>query len=231
MPTPASGQIALSDVAWVVYNNYSTQVTLNDGDVRTLAGIGSGQISLANLYNKPTAGNTGGTYYSPGSYTWIVVPYQTLYAQVAGGGGGGGGGCGGQAFTYGCVNFCASSSGTGGAGSTFNGLTGNGGGGGGQCNSGVGAAGGGSGGTVYTGSGGAGGAGGVPGGVNCNQSNGSAGGAGGRTDGSWRKGSNGPAYGASLGLSVGGGGTGVSDGCRPAPGATGGSGWVYIAWS
>lgn len=229
MPTPSSGQIALSDVAWVVYNNYSTQVSLGDGDVRSLAGIGSGQISLANLYSKPTAGNTGGTYYSPGSYTWVVVPYQTLYAQVAAGGGGGGGACSGEIFTYGCVNGCGGASGGGGGTSSFNGVNAYGGGGGVACGA-NGGSGSGDGGTVYVGSGGAGGARGTAGG-NCNQTNGGAGGAGGRTDRSWTKAVNGPGYGASLGLTVGGGGGAGRTDCRGGQPGAGGSGWVYISWS
>jgi|694.fasta_scaffold00027_119 hypothetical protein len=230
MPTPSSGAISFSDIAWIVYNNYSTQVSLNDSDVRALLGISSGTIGMNSAYSKPTAGNTGGSYYAPGSYSWAVVPYKTLYAQVAGGGGGGGGGCGGQFFTYGCVNFCASSAGTAGAQTSFNGVVSNGGGGGANCGGAAGANGGNNQ-NGNTGGGGSSGAGGIPGGVNCSVSNGAAGGRGGFVEISWTKAVNGPAYGATLNFSVGGGGVGIADGCRAAPGGAGGSGWVYIAWS
>jgi hypothetical protein len=229
MPTPGSGQIAMSDIAWVVYNNYSTQISLNDGDVRTLLGVSSGQIGMNSAYSKPTAGNTGNTYRSPGSYSWSVVPYQTLYAQVAGGGGGGGGGCSGEIFYYGCVNGCGGAAGGNGAQTNFNGVISYGGTGGTACGGGGTNAAGGNNQNGNLGGGGAGGAFGTPGG-NCNQTNGNNGGAGGYVEVSWRKGSNGPGYGATLSFSVGGGG-GNGGTCRGSIPGNGGSGWVYIAWS
>jgi hypothetical protein len=42
---------------------------------------------------------------------------------------------------------------------------------------------------------------------------------------------NGPGYGASLGLTVGGGGGAGRTDCRGGQPGAGGSGWVYIAWS
>lgn len=231
MPTPSSGAISMAQIATIVYNNATASVTLNDGDVRKLAGVASaGQISMFNLYGKPVPGNTGTTYYSPGSYTWVVVPYESLYAQVAGGGGGGGGYCGGQAF-YGCVNYRESYAGTNGGQSDFNGMIAYGGGGGQPCSRGVGGNGGNNR-NGNTGGGGAGGAGNTnPVDTNCNQAAGSNGGAGGWVERTWKKAADGPAYGASINFSVGAGGVGSCNPDRCQPGGPGGSGWVYIAWS
>lgn len=236
MPTPSTGSISFSDIARIVYNNSTATISLNDSDVRSLTGAGSGAVSMEAARGKPTAGNTGTTYHSPGSYSWVVVPYENLTATVAGGGGGGGGGCGGQLlfipnFGLVCVNYCASSAGNAGGTSTFNGVEAYGGGGGGNCTTGSPGSNGGNNQNGNTGGGPGGGAGGVPGGVNCSQSDGSTGGAGGIAQRTWRKAAGGPGYGATINFTVGAGGTGVADGCRAAPGGTGGSGYVTISWS
>lgn len=233
MGTPSSGAIGFSDIAWIVYNNYASQVSLNDSDVRALAGVSSGQISISNAYSKPTVGNTGTTYYTPGSYSWAVVPYQTLSVQVAGGGGGGGGACSGESFFYGCVNFCGGTSGSAGSDTSFNGVVSYGGGGGVACGA-AGAAGGNNQ-NANKGGGGAAGARGVPGG-NCSQTYGGLGGAGGYATFSWRKAAGGPNYNTTatpsvINFTVGAGGSGGRTDCRGSGGGAGGSGWVYIAWS
>lgn len=230
MPTPSSGQISFRDIAAIVYNNAGAQSSLNDSDVRALLGVPSGQISMSSAYNKPTAGNTGGTYYSPGNYTWVVVPYQYLYVDVRGGGGAGGGYCGGQ-FFFGCVNYRENPAGGGGNQSFFNGVFAYGGGGGRECSRGAGAAGG----NNQNGSVGGGGGGGAgstnAADTNCNQAAGSPGGAGGRAVRTWTKAVDGPAYGTAINFSVGAGGTAGCNPDRCQPGSPGGNGLVYIAWS
>lgn len=230
MPTPASGQISLSDVALIIYNSTTAQISLYENEVFLLSGVGSGQVALSNLYNKPTVGNTGSTYYSPGSYSWIVVPYKTLTATVAGAGGGGGGYCGGQ-FYFGCVNYRENYAGSSGNQTDFNGTIAYGGGGGQPCNRGVGSSGGNNI-NANTGGGGAGGAGNTnPLDTSCNQASGSNGGPGGRAVTSWTKGVNGPSYGSTINFTVGAGGVGSCNPDRCAPGGPGGSGYVNIAWS
>lgn len=233
MPTPSTGAISLRDIATIIYNNSIAQVSLNDSDTRSLLGVSSGQISMSSAYSKPTAGNTGTTYYTPGSYSWVVVPYQSLTATVAGGGGGGGGAGGGQVF-FGCVNYCACGNGTAGANSSFNGVISYGGGLGVSQSGGTGAAGGNNQNSSKGGGGTAGAGGTTDGEVNCNQVNGSPGGAGGYAQKSWTKNVDGPAYGATINFSVGAGGVGGTGGCRdkaPYRGINGGSGYVYVAWS
>lgn len=228
MPTPSSGAISLSDIAKIVYNNMATQVSLNDSDVRTLSGVATGAISLTNAYNKPTAGNTGSTYYTPGNYSWVVVPYENLTAQVAGGGGGGGGACSGEFFFYGCVNFCGGTSGATGGQSSFNGVLAYGGGGGVACGA-TGSAGGNNQ-NGSTGGGGTGGARGTAGG-SCSQTNGGIGGAGGYVQVSWKKAVTGPFYSNTINFTVGAGGAKGTTDCRGGQPGAGGAGWVYISWS
>jgi hypothetical protein len=224
MATPSSGAIAFSDIAWIVSRSYSATTSLGDAEVRSLLGVGSGEIGMNSAYSKPTAGNTGTTYYAAGSYTYYVNAYQTLYADVAGGGGGGNGGSGSDTCTGWCGQFCFFPY-------CCNGRGGNGGGGGGESNfngvrayGGTGSTAGGNNQNGNTGGGGAGGSMGYA--FGCSGGNGSAGQAGGRTQKSWTKGVDGPGYGAGLTVNVGGGGGGGYN-----AGGTGGTGWVYIAWS
>jgi len=231
MAIAGSGAISFSQLAQIVYNSPTARVALNDTDVRTLLGVGSGQISVSSAYSKPTAGNTGTTYYSPGTYTWLTPAYEYLNAQVAGGGGGGGGGQGGQFWFYGCINMCYTGDGAAGSQSDFNGVVAYGGGGGPRSSSASGAAGGNNQNGDLGGGGAGGGGGGQPGGTNCNVVGGGAGGAGGWAQYTWKKNASGPAYGASITFTVGSGGAGGNGGCAPAPGGDGGSGAVYINWS
>jgi hypothetical protein len=233
MTTPSSGAISFSQIVAITMNNASATVTLNDGDVRTLLGVSSGQISMDAAWGKPVAGSAG---YGPGSYTFYVPPYQYLTSDVAGGGSGGNGGSGCNNCTcacccicyYGCYPFpcgCCTSCGGGNAGgyggdSVFNGVAAYGG-------SPYGYAAYSSGGNNQNGNvGGGGGGGGAGGGFGCCAGGGSNGNSGGRVQFTWTKGYNGPGYGAGINFYVGGGAGGGYNG-----GGTGGNGWVNIYWS
>lgn len=65
MTLPVSGQISMNDVNVELNRSGTTLISLNDADVRTLAGVPSGQISLSSLYGKSNVGeiwtNTGVT--------------------------------------------------------------------------------------------------------------------------------------------------------------------------
>lgn len=233
MPTPSSGAIRFSDIAWIVSNSYTARIALGDNDPRRLITNSlSVPVSMSDAYSKPTSGNTdagGYGFRNPGSYTFYIPPYQNMYAQVAGGGGGGssgnyGGteGCG-PYWAWRCCSggtYCYSVAGGSGGGSSFNDLS----------------AGGGSSSSYGTnnqngnqGGGGAGGAGGSGAGE-CNNAGGPAGYSGGICEKSYTRGVNGPGgYGAAYSVAVGGGGAGGS-GCA-GPGGNGGNGWVYISWS
>ena len=233
MPLQSSGQISFGDLNVELGLSRTTQISLGQSSVRTLAGIGSGAIRLgADNYNKFRVVPGSISYTVPGTYTFVVPNYFNLNVTVNGAGGGGGGGCGGQLLTFlGCVNFCFSSNGNAGGQSSFNNVISYGGAGGIQCNGGVGAAGGNNQ-NGSLGGGGSGGAGGVSLDSNCNQSNGSPGGAGGSVAKIWTTNSSGaPSFGQIISITVGGGGTGVADGCRPAPGQKGTDGSVIITWN
>jgi|694.fasta_scaffold132939_3 hypothetical protein len=236
MPTPSSDAISFSDIARIIYNNSTALTSLNDSDVRYLAGAGTtGIVSMSDARGKPTAGNTGTTYHTPGSYSWLVVPYENLTATVAGGGGSGGSYCGGQIlpppFFPLCGNYCCSPSGNPGSNTSFNGVIAYGGGGGASAGA-VGAAGG----NNLNGNLGGGGAGGAgntnPADTNCNQGAGGNGGAGGYAQKTWRKAVDGPNYNTTINFTVGAGGPRPSNtSCRDQRGAAGSSGYVTISWS
>jgi hypothetical protein len=235
MPTPASGQISLSDVALIVYNSSTNQTSLAESDVRFLANVMSGEISLSNLYNKPVANSIN--YTTPGTYTFICPAHQTLNIDVRGARGGGGGG-GTEVFGTGCFpgSNCPGLPGANGTNSSFASTTpvigGSGRGGNGGC-------GGGSGGTNGTGSGGTdqgptanGGAGGTQNGSNCT---GQQGGKGNIQTKTWtyRVTSGYPVWQVGYTVTVGQGGAG--GGGNPTwgggPGANGANGSVSISWS
>jgi len=52
MALPTSGEIPMSAVAAELSRNPGTEISLNDTDVRSLAGIAGGQIALSDLYGK-----------------------------------------------------------------------------------------------------------------------------------------------------------------------------------
>jgi len=56
MTLPSSGQISMNDVNVELDRSGTTTISLNDADVRALAGVPSGQISLSNLYGKSNVG-------------------------------------------------------------------------------------------------------------------------------------------------------------------------------
>lgn len=55
MTLPASGAISLSQVENEIFGTTTSQISLNDSSVRSLAGIASGAISLGSLYGKSNA--------------------------------------------------------------------------------------------------------------------------------------------------------------------------------
>ena len=230
MTTPSTGPISFSDIAQIIYNttNYPN-INLNDSEVRYLLNKeGSVSISFADAYSKPVANSIS---YGPGTYSWVVVPYENLSVTVSAGGGSGGSFCGGQ-FFYGCVNYCCSPNGIAGANSSFNGVVAYGGGGGRSAGGSVGTAGGNNL-NSNLGGGGAGGNGNTnPAGTNCNQGAGRNGGAGGQAQKTWKKAVDGPEYKATINFTVGAGGPKPSTvSCRDQRGGPGGSGNVSISWS
>lgn len=227
MATPSSGEIGFNHIAQVVYANPSATVSLGDGDVRTLLGIGSGEIGLNSAYSKPSPGNSG--TYGPGTYTFYVPAYQYLSVDVAGAGQGGrsGHGCNQTHCGYSpCATNCqGNNDGAPGGYSAFNGVGGH----GGSNNTNAG--------NNINGNIGGGGAGGSPGHGWGQYSHGSDtyGGSGGRVQYTWTKGIDGPAYGTGLTVLVGSGGHGGVGGQGATIGGDGagdgGNGWVYINWS
>lgn len=228
MPTPSSGPLSFSSIASIVFNNTSSQINMGNSLVRTLAGIGSGQLSFSSLRNKPTAGSAN--YTTPGTYTFLCPAYQNISIDVRGGGGGGGGG--GTAFVF----VWAGNPGQTGTESRFGSPTpvvaGPGAGGNGGCGGGPGGDNGtGSGGDNQGATGGAGGFGGTPNG-GCG---GQPGGTGNRQTKSWVFNSTAgyPVWGTNYTVVVGSGGVGgqVGDSRVQSVGGNGGNGAVYISWS
>lgn len=108
MTLPVSGQLSFSQINSELHINSSFQGSLNDNDVRTLAGKPSGQISFSNFLGKTaltTFNNTIGnnTYYFTIPRGVFVISYTVVGAGGGGGSnnssgsvyGGGGGGSGG----------------------------------------------------------------------------------------------------------------------------------------
>ena len=88
MTLPSSGAITLGNVASVIKGSSNANIRMGDTETRLLLGNTTGVASLGSARGKPIAGNT--SYTSPGTYTFLVPPYETLTANVNGAGGGGG---------------------------------------------------------------------------------------------------------------------------------------------
>jgi hypothetical protein len=225
MATPSSGVIRFSDIATVIKASSTTTVSLGEAETRSLLGVTTGAISMSSAYSKPVAGNSGNDYRAAGTYTFIIRPYQSLYIEVAGGGQGGNGGtgagtcrqiCGPWCWVDYCCNGYGGNAGGSGAGSSFAGV---------DAYGGTSAGAGGNNQGQAAGNGGAGG--GAGNAEGCTGRAGTVGNAGGRATKTITRGAGGPGpYGTGYTVSVGGGGGGGSVG-----GGTGGSGWVYLAWS
>jgi|694.fasta_scaffold21674_3 hypothetical protein len=236
MALPSSGQISFSDIATITKGNATSEISIGEANTRYLFGVPSGSISISTGYGKPAAGSN--TYSTPGSYSWLVYPYQTVFANVAAGGGGGGEGAY-YAFLYYFAIAEGGSGGNSGANSSFNGLSataGTGGGGGGFASfGGAGTNGGGSGGSVTTGGGGAGGGGGSGYFNYAFQPaySGGNGGAGGKVTQQWSHQitSGFPVWAGSYPVTVGGGGGVNVGGYNAGTPGNGANGWVTINWS
>lgn len=235
MPTPSSGPITFSDIAWIVYRSYTAQISLNDTNVRYLVGFTTPQseINMNNARSKPGAGSAD--YITPGSYTFLCPAYENISIDVRGAGGGGGQG-----------GFCLWPYGSGGGGpgsaganSSFAGIIiaigGGAGGGGGGCFGSTGytgSSGNGLGGSVTVGGGSSGGSGGGPNGGGA--ASGGSGGPGGKTTKSYifMNTSGYPVWGSNYTVVVGNRGAGAPEnpGINPA-GYPGSNGAVYISWS
>src|SRR6056300_361459 len=94
MPTP-SGQISLDDVNTELGNPAGSQLNMGNADVRALAGVPSGAISMSDLQNKALT-----------SYEFLLISGGGSGAGDMAGGGGAGGvvqsntsSAGGEAFT------------------------------------------------------------------------------------------------------------------------------------
>ena len=96
MTLNASGPISLAgDTAGESVNielgkSATSTISLNDVDVRTLAGVGSGTISLYDFYGKSTYVYGQEEFSTAGTYLWTCPADVTSVAVVCVGAGGGG---------------------------------------------------------------------------------------------------------------------------------------------
>ncbi len=100
MTLPVSGPISLNAVNVELQLSGTTTISLNQSNVRTLAGVPSGAISMSNLYGKAyTVPGNSGILTSGTSFTLPSTSGLTIKILVIGGGGGGGGGSGRTSFS------------------------------------------------------------------------------------------------------------------------------------
>lgn len=78
MTLPSSGVISMNDVNVELDRSGTTTISLNDTNVRALAGVASGQISMSNLYGKSNVGE---------NWSIVSAPALTLYGVSTDGAG------------------------------------------------------------------------------------------------------------------------------------------------
>lgn len=108
---PSTGEISLSEAGTELgratikidgVDRLSKQISLNDGDLRRLAGILFGEIGMNNLYGKDWPDAPVITVFDkPGEYYYDVENYISLSIVLTAGGGGGAGGYSNEGFAYG----------------------------------------------------------------------------------------------------------------------------------
>jgi len=89
MALQKTGPISHNDVNVELKKAPTANISLNDADVRALAGVPTGEISLFNLYGKPAFVPGTTTFTSNSSFT-LPAGYSSAVIEVWGGGGGGG---------------------------------------------------------------------------------------------------------------------------------------------
>jgi hypothetical protein len=107
MSLPANGSISLSQIISIA-KGANTTTRLSDWEVRYLLDHLTGKVKFSDAYGKPLSGSAN--YTTPGTYTFLVPPYQSLTAQTWGAGGGGGGGGANDGFASGYGGSGGSSS-------------------------------------------------------------------------------------------------------------------------
>jgi hypothetical protein len=100
MTLPVSGPISLNAVNVELQQSGTTTISMNQTNVRTLAGVPSGKISMSDLYGKAyTVPGNSGIITSGTSYTLPSTCGLTIKVLAIAGGGGGGGGSGRTSYS------------------------------------------------------------------------------------------------------------------------------------
>lgn len=93
MPLPMSGIISFRDINIELGKDPNSPISLNDSDVRALAGKATGIITFSDFRGKSLYVPGSQDWGSPGTYSWNVpAGITTITAMSVGGGGVGGGG-------------------------------------------------------------------------------------------------------------------------------------------